>query len=103
LAGPALPTDATAMFEDAAAANGVPAVQTPAAVPPTPAQDGADGTDAPATADAGDSDLGPVPTLARVALGLAAIGGVPVALAFSRGPRAEPRRRRLPFVGERFA
>ena len=103
LAGPALPTDATAMFEDAAAANGVPAVPTPAASSRTPAQDGAEGTDAPATGDAGDRDLGPMPTLARVALGLAAIGGVPVALAFSRGPRAEPRRRRLPFLGERFA
>ena len=49
------------------------------------------------------SDAGAMPTAARVALGLAAVGGVPVALAFSRGPRTAPRRLRVPFVGGRLA
>ena len=104
LAEPVYPVDASAMFEDAAAANGVPAVPTPAAASRAPAaQDGTENTGAPTIPDSDDSDLGAMPTLARVALGLAAIGGVPVALAFSRGPRAAPRRRRLPFLGERYA
>ena len=104
LAGPALPADAAAMFEDAAAANGIPAAPTPAATS-RPAASGGGGASEPAdraTSQDG-SDAGAMPTAARVALGLAAIGGVPVALAFSRGPRTAPRRLRVPFVGGRLA
>jgi hypothetical protein len=68
------------LFEDAAEANGVPAGGSP-----TGTDSGSPGATA-ATASAGTADVGPLSTVARVALGLAAIFGVPVALAFSRRP-----------------
>jgi hypothetical protein len=78
LAAPTLPADAPVLFEDAAEANGVPAGGDPVATA-TPAR-------------AGSADIGLFSTMARVGLGLAAIFGVPVALAFSRRPpRAAPR------------
>jgi hypothetical protein len=87
LAAPTLPADAPVLFEDAAEANGVP----PAGRGRTPPRSGgAQGGEPAATATAaatGSSDVGPFSTLARVGLGLAAIFGVPVALAFSRRPR----------------
>ncbi|HEY7070755.1 MAG TPA: hypothetical protein VH479_11610 [Acidimicrobiales bacterium] len=79
LASPTLPTDAPTMFEDAAEANGVPAGGSGSSGPGSP-----DATAAAATAST--TDVGPLSTVARVALGLAAIFGVPVALAFSRRP-----------------
>ena len=78
LDGPAVPKDAPALFEEAAEANGV-------------AEDG----ESPGTATArqsteaaagSGSDPGPLATVARVVLGAAALGGVPVALAISRRP-----------------
>jgi hypothetical protein len=97
LAGPALPTDA-------AAGEGVPATAAPAPVASRAAPAGAAAAEpaARATPEPG-SDLGPLSTLARVALGLAAVAGVPVALAFSRGPRDPARRLRIPFLRGRFA
>jgi hypothetical protein len=85
LAAPTLPADASVLFEDAAGANGVPR---------TPRSSGTEGAEpAATTADhAGSADVGPFSTMARVGLGLAAIFGVPVALAVSRRPRrAAPR------------
>ncbi len=80
------------MFEDAAEANGVPATPVRGG---TGGSSGARGSEAAATANAataGAADVGPFSTVARVGLGLAAIAGVPVALAFSRRPRrASPR------------
>jgi hypothetical protein len=79
LAGPQVPVDAPVLFEETAQANGV-------------TDDGA-GSATPAASDAGrqesPSEPGTMSTIARVALGIAALGGVPVALAFSRRP---PRR-----------
>jgi hypothetical protein len=79
LAGPQVPADAPVLFEETAQANGV-------------TDDGA-GSATPAASDAGrqesPSEPGTMSTIARVALGIAALGGVPVALAFSRRP---PRR-----------
>ena len=78
LDGPGVPEDAPALFEEAAEANGV-------------AEDG----ESPGTATArrsteaaagSGSDPGPLATVARVVLGAAALGGVPVALAISRRP-----------------
>jgi hypothetical protein len=85
LAAPTLPADAPVLFGDAAEANGVPRT------PRTSAPEGAE--PAATTADhAGSADIGPFSTMARVGLGLAAIFGVPVALAVSRRPRrAAPR------------
>jgi hypothetical protein len=78
LAAPTLPADAPVLFENAAEANGVPAGGEPAATA--------------TAARAGSAGIGPFSTMARVGLGLAAIFGVPVALAFSRRPqRAAPR------------
>lgn len=80
LGGPAVPDDAPVIFEEAAAANGV--------------TDGG-GAASEATAsrsDAGESSgPGTLSTIARVALGMAALGGVPVALAVSRRPRVVAR------------
>ncbi len=78
LDGPGVPADAPAMFEDTAEANGV-----------TP-DGGASGAGAAQqaaepTASGGD-DPGPLATVARVVLGVAALAGVPVALAISRRP-----------------
>jgi hypothetical protein len=78
LDGPRVPQDAPALFEEAAEANGV-------------TEDG----ESPGTATArrsteaaagSGSDPGPLATVARVVLGAAALGGVPVALAISRRP-----------------
>lgn len=83
LGGATVPDDAPALFEDAAAANGV-------------TEDG--GSPAPeATAErtatgARDSGPGTMSAIARVALGVAALGGVPVALAVSRRPQRVVRR-----------
>ena len=78
LAAPTLPADAPVLFENAAEANGVPAGGEPAATA--------------TAARANSAGIGPFSTMARVGLGLAAIFGVPVALAFSRRPgRAAPR------------
>jgi len=78
LAAPTLPADAPMLFEEAAEANGVPAGGDPVARA-TPSH-------------ASSTDIGLFSTIARVGLGLAAIFGVPVALAFSRRPqRAQPR------------
>ena len=81
LAGPGVPADAPAMFEAAAEANGV-------------TEDGTTDRSGSGTAtvarsvdrDAAGAGPGTMSTIARVALGLAALGGVPVALAFSRRP-----------------
>lgn len=78
LNGPAVPADAPLIFEEAAAASGV----TDAGVGRASATASRSGADAPA-----GSDPGTLSTLARVALGIAALGGVPVALAVSRRPR----------------
>ena len=92
------------MFEDAAAANGVPDAPTPVASSRSPASGGRGAAEpADRTTSQDGADAGAMPTAARVALGLAAIAGVPVALAFSRGPRTAPRRMRVPFVGGRLA
>src|SRR5262245_8302962 len=84
LAAPTLPADAPVLFEDVAEANGVD--RTPA---------GTEHAEPAATATAdrpGSPGVGPFSTMARVGLGLAAIFGVPVALAVSRRPRrAAPR------------
>jgi hypothetical protein len=78
LDAPRVPEDAPAVFEEAAEANGV-------------TEDG----ESPGTATArrsteaaagSGSDPGPLATVARVVLGAAALGGVPVALAISRRP-----------------
>jgi hypothetical protein len=79
LASPTLPVDAPTLFEDAAEANGVPAGGSSG---PSAAQGDSDAT----AATASTADVGPLSTVARVGLGLAAIFGVPVALAFSRRP-----------------
>jgi hypothetical protein len=81
LASPTLPVDAPTLFEDAAEANGVPAGGSSGS---SAAQGDPDPTAAAATAST--ADVGPLSTVARVGLGLAAIFGVPVALAFSRRP-----------------
>ena len=81
LASPTLPVDAPTLFEDAAEASGVPAGGSSGS---SAAQGDPDPTAAAATA--GTADIGPLSTVARVGLGLAAIFGVPVALAFSRRP-----------------
>ena len=82
LAAPAVPADASTLFEDAAEANGVPA----GGSSPSAASSGRDSEPAATAASASTADVGPLSTVARVALGLAAIFGVPVALAFSRRP-----------------
>lgn len=84
LAGPAVPADAPDLFEDAAEAGGVTDVTEV-------------GTPAQATSERSDATSGGGPgllsTVARVALGVAALGGVPVALAVSRRPQRLVRRR----------
>ncbi|HEX6420160.1 MAG TPA: hypothetical protein VFZ77_16795 [Acidimicrobiales bacterium] len=84
LDGPEAPADAATLFEDAAASRGIPAGGAGAA----------DAPDASSRPDgSGDGGPGLVATIARVALGLAAIGGVPVALAVSRRPQRLAQRR----------
>jgi hypothetical protein len=88
LAGPEVPADADEIYEAAAIAGTVDAAEPGA----TQAPSGAEATNA-ATTDSGPGTMG---TLARVAFGVAALGGVPVALALSRG-------RTPPFFTGRFA
>ncbi len=78
LGGLGVPADAPILFEQSAAANGV----TDGTAGRGSATASRSGADAPA-----DSDPGTLSTLARVALGIVALGGVPVALAVSRRPR----------------
>ena len=77
LAGPQVPADAPAIFEEAAEANGVGEAD---AVPgPANAQQ-------PSTAATSGDDPGTLATIARVVLGVSALAGVPAALAISRRP-----------------
>jgi hypothetical protein len=76
LDGPEVPADAEEIFEAAAATGSVDGAE------PGTAQAGtADADEAGAASDSGPGTLG---TLARVAFGMAALGGVPVAMALSR-------------------
>ncbi|HEX6422291.1 MAG TPA: hypothetical protein VFZ79_02360 [Acidimicrobiales bacterium] len=84
LGGPAVPDDAASLFEDAAEAAGV----TDVTDDPVPAGAAAERSQA-----TGGGGPGLLSTLARVALGVAALGGVPVALAVSRRPQRLVRRR----------
>jgi hypothetical protein len=93
LSGPGAPADAATLFGDTAAANGI----TDNGMIPG----GADGGDAgvataqrsgSSTPASSGSDPGPLATIARVTLGVAALGGVPVALAISRRPHRTVRR-----------
>jgi hypothetical protein len=76
LNGTAVPPNAPAIFEEAAESNGV-GEGGAAPVPGNPQQ--------PSTAPS-DDDPGTLATVARVVLGVAALGGVPAALAISRRP-----------------
>ena len=78
LASPVVPPDAALLYE-MAALNGGPAVGAD-----DDAGRGASRQDAGADAT-GDSGPGTLGTIARVAFGVLALGGVPVAMAFSRG------------------
>lgn len=90
LAAPTVPADAPVLFEEAAEANGVPAGGR--GMPRSTGAEGGDPAAAATPASASSADVEPFSTMARVGLGLAAIFGVPVALAFSRRPgRATPR------------
>lgn len=71
---PAVPPDAALVYENASLAGG-----------PTDGADAIGGTPRGDGGGEGDGGPGPLGTIARVAFGLLAIGGVPVALAFSRG------------------
>ncbi|MBN2622959.1 MAG: hypothetical protein JXA83_06315 [Acidimicrobiales bacterium] len=84
LAGATVPDDAPTLFEEAAAANGV-TEDGGSASPEATAERTAPG-------GAGDSGPGTMSAIARVALGVAALGGVPVALAVSRRPQRVVRR-----------
>lgn len=98
LAGPQAPADAAALFGDTAAANGITADGiTAEAVGSSAGDDGIataqrSGSSTPASTG---SDPGLLSTIARVTLGVAALGGVPVALAISRRPRRSTVRRRF--------
>jgi hypothetical protein len=84
LAGPAVPPDAALLYQTTALAHGVgDGTETEGATGATGRAERAAATD-----DAGPGALG---TVARVALGVVAIGGVPVAMAISRRPSAEVR------------
>lgn len=76
----AVPASAEALYETAAAFNGA---NEGGRGPGQPALQRSQAGDAGAT----DSDPGTLSTVARVVLGVAALGGVPVALAISRRPR----------------
>jgi hypothetical protein len=85
LAGPAVPPDAALIYQTTALTNGI--------TDGGSGEGGASGAgpagrDASTAADAGPGTLG---SIARVMLGLLAIGGVPVAMAISRRPSAEVR------------
>ena len=88
LAGPGVPADAADLFGNAAAASGITAEGV------TPGGDGLATAQRSEATDAatGDSDPGLLATIARVTLGVAALGGVPVALAISPRPRRTVRR-----------
>jgi hypothetical protein len=87
LAGPGAPSDAAVLFGDTAAANGITGDGV------TEGGDGiATAQRSGATSPQSGSDPGPLATIARVTLGVAALGGVPVALAISRRPRRAVRR-----------
>lgn len=75
LAAPVAPSDAALVYENAALAGGP--TDGAGEVGGTPRGDDRSG--------AGDSGPGPLGTIVRVVFGLLAIGGVPVAMAFSRG------------------
>jgi hypothetical protein len=83
LAAGEAPPDAPAVFGDLATANGV----TEGGAPPE-----ATASRTPGGAGSSGSGPGTLSTLARVALGVAALGGVPVALAVSRRPQRVARR-----------
>jgi hypothetical protein len=84
LAAPDAPPDAPAVFGDIATANGV---TEGGSAPPE-----ATASRTPGGAGSSGSGPGTLSTLARVALGVAALGGVPVALAVSRRPQRVARR-----------
>jgi hypothetical protein len=88
LAGSDVPADAADLFGNAAAAGGITAEGV------TPGGDGLATAQRSEATDAatGDSDPGLLATIARVTLGVAALGGVPVALAISPRPRRTVRR-----------
>ncbi|HEX5945422.1 MAG TPA: hypothetical protein VFY82_04065 [Acidimicrobiales bacterium] len=93
LAGPDVPADAASLFVDTAAANGITA-EGVTGEGATGAEDDVamaqrSGSSTPASTD---DDPGVLATIARVTLGLAALGGVPVALAISRRPSRTVRR-----------
>ena len=89
LAGPGLPADARDLFGGTAAANGIAGG---GATGDVASEDGGlataqrSGSTSPEPESA-DSDPGLLATIARVTLGVAALAGVPVALAISRRPR----------------
>lgn len=78
------PTDAADLFEATAEANGV-----------TDGESAGEATaqSTPTAGEAGESSPSTMSTIARVALGVAALGGVPVALAISRRQPRHVRRR----------
>jgi hypothetical protein len=85
LAGPALPPDAARIYQTTALANGITdsgSGNSGATGAPPVGRSGSDGA---------DDGLGTLGAIARVTLGLLAVGGVPVALAISRRPSAEAR------------
>jgi hypothetical protein len=91
------PSDQAGLFADAGAAAGVPAdpgAAAPGSRAPTAGSGFADDPTAGGAASHSDAadDASPWATAGRVALGLAALGGVPVAMAFNRRPRAAARR-----------
>ncbi|HET6951984.1 MAG TPA: hypothetical protein VFI47_16500, partial [Acidimicrobiales bacterium] len=82
LDGTAVPADAPVLFEETAAAAGVTEGGTGRAGALQPGAAGAAGQ-----APKGSAEPGTMSRIARVTLGVAAVGGVPVALALSRRPR----------------
>ena len=85
LAGPAVPADAALLYRTTALAHGIG--------DGTDGDAGATGSGAAAAAGSAESDSGPgtLGTIARVTLGMLAIGGVPVAMAIGRRPSAAVR------------
>jgi hypothetical protein len=85
LAGEAVPADAALLYQTTALANGVGGSGSSGSAAT------GNGTSDGRTTGATDSGPGTLGTVARVALGLAAIGGVPVAMAIGRRPSAAVR------------
>ena len=85
LAGPSVPADAALLYRTTALANGIG--------DGTGGDAGATGSGGEAAAGSAESDSGPgtLGTIARVTLGMLAIGGVPVAMAIGRRPSAAVR------------